>query len=763
MLRKFISIKNVGRFEKCNATGDVELKRYNLIFAENGRGKTTLCAILRSLQSSNSGHILGRATLGSSNPPEIEVRTAYGVATFRLGAWSNSVPEIAIFDSTFVSENVHSGEVVSIDHRRSLYTVIVGKHGVDLAHKIEAFDGKSRAKAAEISEKTLAVAVFAPRGMAVDSFIGLPDEPAIADQIAAKERELDAVKQAAQIKDRSGLARLSLPAFNRAGVETTLAKTIEGVAADAERLVGEQVRSHSMHERGQAWVSEGLGYIQGNTCPFCNQSLEGAVSLIEAYKDFFSREYNSLRTEIAELRRHVETILSDRAIAEFEKVLDQNARTVEFWTRFCEIVAPALEEGSPGEILRSVRQAAVAFLDRKAAAPLERVDADASFAHVNDALVRLQNAVAAYNEAATAANIIISAKKRTTGAADVRSVEASLTRLRAIKVRHEPDARRACDELTLAQLEKRAIEDNKAAVRKELDEHTETVITRYEETINRLLDDFNAGFRIIGTKHGYPGGVASSTYQILINNTPVDLGDADTPLDQPSFRNTLSAGDRSTLALAFFLAQLHHDPDKAGKIVIFDDPFNSQDSFRKDCTVQKIRKCGEECTQLVVLSHDQRFLKRIWDRLQGAHSAECKCLEMARIGQRNTTICNWDIERATQDSYRVDRNALTDYFQARDGEPRDVVQKIRPVLETYCRNLGAGAVTQTDTLGVIVGKIRAAGHGHQLFPLCDGLDEVNEYTKRYMHGENANAATEPISDGELQGYVRRTLEMTGGC
>ena len=763
MLRKFISIKNVGRFEKCNATGDVELKHCNLIFAENGRGKTTLCAILRSLQSGDPTHVIGRTTLGSTAPPEINILTNGGIATFRLGAWTAPIPEIAIFDSTFVSENVHSGEVVSIDHRRSLYTVIVGKHGVELAQKIDVLDGKSRAKAAEISEKTSAVQAFAPRGMTIDVFIGLQEDPAIAGQIAAKERELDSVKQAVQIRDRAGLANLTLPAFLWTTLETTLGRTIEAIAADAERRVTEQIRSHTMHARGQAWVSEGLGYIEGNTCPFCNQSLEGATALVAAYRDFFSREYNTLRGDIATLRRQLETILSDRAIADFERVLDQNAAAVEFWTRFCEIAPPALQEAGAGDILRTLRQAALAPLDRKSAAPLERVDADAPFTDAHGAFVRLQQAVTAYNQAVTAANAIITAKKRATGAADVRTVEAALARLRAIKTRHEPDAGKACDELILAQLEKTAIEENKAAVRKQLDEHTETVIGRYEQTINQLLDDFNAGFRITGTKHGYPGGVASSTYQILINNTPVDLGDADTPLDRPSFRNTLSAGDRSTLALAFFLAQLHHDPNRASKIVIFDDPFNSQDSFRKDCTVQKIRKCGEECTQLVVLSHDQRFLKRIWDRLQGPHSAELKCLEMVRIGQQNTTICDWDIQTATQDAYRADRNALTDYYHAREGEPRDIVQKLRPVLETYCKNLGAGALDETDTLGVIIRKIRAAASRHQLFPLCDGLDEVNEYTKRYHHGENPQAAIEPISDTELQGYVRRTLEMTGGC
>lgn len=49
---------------------------------------------------------------------------------FANGAWNSTVPDIAIFDSTFVSENVFSGDFVDIDHKRSLYRVIVGKAGV---------------------------------------------------------------------------------------------------------------------------------------------------------------------------------------------------------------------------------------------------------------------------------------------------------------------------------------------------------------------------------------------------------------------------------------------------------------------------------------------------------------------------------------------------------------------------------------------------------------------------------------------------------
>lgn len=65
MLQKVISIKNIGRFRYSAARGDVTFRRYTLICAENGRGKTTLCAILRSLLTNSPAFIVGRKTLGS--------------------------------------------------------------------------------------------------------------------------------------------------------------------------------------------------------------------------------------------------------------------------------------------------------------------------------------------------------------------------------------------------------------------------------------------------------------------------------------------------------------------------------------------------------------------------------------------------------------------------------------------------------------------------------------------------------------------------
>ena len=760
MLKKLVTIKNVGRFKSFNAIGDVELKRHSLFFAENGRGKTTICAILRSLQSGVGAHVIGRTTLGSTDTPEIRILSDDSTLIFSDGAWNTTLPDIVIFDSTFVSENVFSGDSVGIGHKRNLYRVIVGRDGVTLAKTIESLDDASRTKAAEIRRKADLIQAIQLRGMTLKSFLGLEKDPEVDEKLRAKENELEAVRQAEPIRTRAALSALTMPALP-VGITELLSRTVEGVAVDAEAQVTAQIETHAMHGRGQAWLSEGVGYVRDNRCPFCSQELASATDLIGAYRAFFSQGYNELRGAIAAMQTSLDDALGDRQIASFERTVEQNVSAVEFWSRFCEIVAPGPLDGV-GDSLRTLRNGAATLLNHKATAPLEAVAADDAFTDAAAQFPMLTVAAATYNEAVATANALIDARRAATGAADIKTIETTLASLRLTIKRWEPKITTACEEYQAAVEEKAQIEEQKTATKIKLDEYTKTVLSKYEQEINHLLGEFHAGFRITKTKHGYPGGIASSSYQILINGRPVELGDDKTPLNQPSFRNTLSSGDRSTLALAFFLAQLKHDSGNASRIVVFDDPFNSQDSFRKDHTVRKIRDCGETCTQVIVFSHDLHFLKRIWDRLQ-EKVAERKCLELKRIGLYNTAIVEWDIEATAQSAYKANLQALTDFYHDGIGKPLNVVQKIRPILETYTKFLADGTVTETDTLGVIVGKIRTAGSKHQLYPLCDELDDLNIYTCRYHHGENPQFATEPITDGELPGYVRRTLEMTGGC
>ena len=151
MLKKIIAIENVGKFRSFHAAGDIELRKLNLIYAENGRGKTTLCDILRSLQTGDGQFIQGRETIGVSDRPGITIRLENDTAQFKDGQWNTALPEIAVFDSTFIHENVYAGDYIDHDHKRNLYRVIIGEEGVKLAKQVDTLDVEIRDANRELS------------------------------------------------------------------------------------------------------------------------------------------------------------------------------------------------------------------------------------------------------------------------------------------------------------------------------------------------------------------------------------------------------------------------------------------------------------------------------------------------------------------------------------------------------------------------------------------------------------------------------------
>jgi len=756
MLQRIVSIKNVGRFRRCAAAGDVTFRRFTFIFAENGRGKTTLCAILRSLGTNRPGFVIGRTTLGSTERAEVQLLIGNVPFSFRNGTWSAPFPEIAVFDGTYVSDNVFAGDVVDTNQRRNLYRVIIGAQGVTLAGRLNELDNQIRRKNEDIRDNRATLQRHVPAGMTVEAFIALREDADIDAKIVAREQDLQAVQRAAQLVQRPALAPVTLPVLPAVFAEL-LAKTFAAVSADAERRVTEHIARHGMQARGESWLAEGLGYGAAEECPFCGQSLAG-VDLIRAYRSFFSREYHALRDEVTALSGQVEAAIGERVSMAIENTILQNGNGVEFWRQYCDVAPlPPGGAGGAGQVMTGLRGAAQALLRTKAGTPLDAVPPDEEFTRTLGAFETLRTSLGTYNATVAAANAIIAARKQATRAANTRDVEQALERLKAQKARHTDEVKELCETDTRLQGEKAGLEVEKSRVRTSLDAHTRQVIARYGESINRYLERINAGFRITPPTHNYRGGPPNTSYQIVINQRAVDLGDATTPVELPSFRNTLSSGDRSTLALAFFLAQLEQDANRAGKIVVFDDPFTSLDSFRRSHTVNQIYRCGEASAQVVLLSHEATFLKLLWDRVQ---PQDRKTLQLGRVGEDNTTIAEWDIERAVQARYRADLDTLQRFFSDGEGEQRDVIQRIRPVLEGYCRGLYPTQFGEQEMMGGIVARIREAGAAHPLHAIVEDLDELNVYCRRYHHAE-PGAATEPIDDAELQGYVRRTLKLVG--
>jgi wobble nucleotide-excising tRNase len=709
---------------------------------------------LRSLETGDPALIAGRTRVGSKAPAQIELLFDDGTAKFEEGAWSTNVPEIIVFDGAFIAENVHSGDAVDLEQRRNLYRVIVGREGVGLALEEERLAGESRGKGGEIKTVEKAIQSHVPTTMKIEDFLKLFPDPDIDAKIVAQVKTLDAVREADQLKARAALTEVSLPALPTE-FEALLGKTLEDIAKDAQKRISDHIKQHAMDEHGEAWLSEGVNHLSGDQCPFCGQSVKG-LSLVEAYRDVFGKTYRDMKASVAAARTAIENDFSDRVAGSLETLFETNSSRVDFWGRYCKL--PELR--SPTEsvkAIRALREAAVNLLSRKSAAPQDAVALDATFDAAMKQYEAARSAIEAYNLTVKAANAEIAVKKAAVASGDVRKEETALALLNAQKKRHDPKVAALCTEYQTLTAAKDALDAEKTQVRSKLEEHTTKVMKPYEARINELLDRFNAGFRIAETKPAYTGGFASSTYQLIVNNTSIELGDGETPLDRPSFKNTLSAGDRSTLALAFFLAYLERDPERAKRIVVFDDPFTSQDSFRRRQTIYEIKKAGAACAQVIVLSHDATFLRQIRDKCPAAERVSLQLADHRELGIK---IATCDLDEACRGRAASEMDDLQAYVMTGAGKDRDIIKKMRIVLETYCRSTFPDSFAADDLLGGMVQKIKKQGETHPAWPVVEELEQINDYSRGHHHGEDPeDGGADLIDPAELTGFVKRTLRL----
>jgi wobble nucleotide-excising tRNase len=757
MINKFISLKNIGKFHNCSAKGDVELRKVNLIYAGNGFGKTTLCAVLRSVQTGDANVILERNTLGATEKPVARIKFDTGVLKFENGEWDQLFENLCIFDSIFIHENIYTGDSVEHGHKKNLYRVIVGKKGVELATKVDGCDDKIRTSSAELRGKKATVEALLPQAIGFEIFLTIQKDNEIDEKIRVKEREVQSLHAADIIQQTEALKQVSILALPDS-LDRLLGKTVEGVSLDAEEKVKEHLVKHQL--RDDRWINEGLNHVQDNECPYCSQNIDGN-ELVSAYKAYFNEAYRTLQKEIKGLSGAVDSNLSDRAILTIKQAIQNNKQMLTFWQKYIEGLDELEIEFDKliDTPVKGLRRVAAELVEQKLKSPLEVITGGEDF---NLAKIELEKAVSllqTYNATVESMNKLIQSKKDETAGGDLLKSQNELRMLKAVKVRHKAKVVTACNAYSEALEAKQGIELEKSEAKKELEAYADTIIPKYQEHINKLLDRFNPGFRIVNASKDYRGGSPRSNYQLLINDTAIDL---DGQEGQPSFKNTLSAGDKSTLALAFFIAQLELDDELASKIVVFDDPFTSQDRFRRNCTRDAIRRLANEIKQMVVFSHDPRFLKIVWDQFS---SGELKTLQLTKTGKAST-INEWDIEEELKTGYFKDHDDLVAfvYDGAGSSDLRSVVRKVRPVLEGWLRYRFPKQFDEHDWLGDMTKRIADADTSHalnQLAEILDDLREIKDYTKKFHHDQNSSADHEPIDQSELEGFVQRALSLMG--
>lgn len=230
MLERFQLLSNIGQFDNAVAAAQLPpLTKLSLVYGENGRGKTTLAAILKSASTGDPAGVLERRRLGAANPPNIVLTLAGANLTFQNGAWNAPTPDIVVFDDAFVSANVCSGIEVEAGHRQNLHELILGAPGVALNTALVDHVKRIEEHSKALRQREAAIPAGTRGALTVDQFCALPDEDDIDPKIANAERALAAAQNAQAIQARGEFVAPALPAIDADQIDTLLGLTLVDV------------------------------------------------------------------------------------------------------------------------------------------------------------------------------------------------------------------------------------------------------------------------------------------------------------------------------------------------------------------------------------------------------------------------------------------------------------------------------------------------------------------------------------------------------
>lgn len=761
MLERLNLLRNIGQFDSISPGAQLPFAQLTLIYAENGRGKTTLSAVLRSLATSDATLISERHRLGAGNPPHVIVHVMGGANhTFSNGTWSAPLPTIAVFDDAFVSANVCSGLEIEAGHRQNLHELILGAQGVALNTTLKTHVDAIEQHNRELRERGNAIPAAMRGNLTADQFCDLPTIPDVTGQLQDAERRLAAAQSIADIQREPEFAALDLPTFDVAAINTVLQLSL----ADLDAAAAQQVQAHltRLGPRGEPWVATGVDLIApasqgeaGEACPFCRQALEDSV-IIPHYRAYFGAAYAALKDTIATAKRNITTAHGGDVPAAFERAVRVASDRREFWARFAQVPEVRIDTAALALAWRSAREAVEAAMTAKQAAPLELTSLDARAVAAIEAYQAARTLVVQLSASLLAVNPQIAVVKEQAQAADLTALTADLARLRATQQRHSAAIAPLCQAYIDERQAKAATEGLRAAARAALDNYRQNIFPRYQAAINTYLQRFAAGFRLDNMASVNNRGGSSVSYAVVINQNQVPL----TADGAPSFRSALSSGDRNTLALAFFFASLDQDPALADKIVVIDDPMTSLDEHRSLVTVQEICHLTTRVSQVIVLSHFKPFLMKVWE---GAPRTLARAsLHITRAANASQIVA-WDVSADTITEHDRRYARMLTYLQAADpAMERQVAADLRPMLEAFIRVAYPHEFPPGTLLGPFHNICQQRLNTPQ--PLLNEPDTrelraILDYANLFHHDTNPTWQTEIINDQQLTNFAQRTLSF----
>ncbi|MCV9933546.1 AAA family ATPase [Flavobacterium sp. LS1R47] len=781
MIHKIGRLTSIGKYRNYNATGDVAFKKLTLFYADNGAGKTTLTSIIRSLSQNKPELIHRRLSTRHTTPQSAQIiqRNLTGDITHTFNqstGWNTPFQDIEIFDIHFVNENIYSGFEFNEEHKKQLHQFVIGAQGIALQQQIDknkADKTASRQRQEQISQQLIQLVGNNLSTDALNLFLSIPivETNNIDSLITSAETILTSANANSVIQPLP----LLLPAsdinsginFTQLAIDLEMSlQTLQNTALQTLFSEHCQELADNSLQNPTNWLHWGQTYleskraknIQDLTCPFCKQTIDNTMNIINSYTLQFNAEFNSL---LERLKNHLMALQSfnlETFLLSLETTNKTNLSHTNTWKQyFLSSVVPVYNIISDETILRQQLQELINTVTLKIQNP--------SITYTNSIANNLQISLQTISQNIISYNqqILVYNNQLTTFRLAIKTVpqaQLELDKLRRIKKRFEAPISTLCNELISQRQNLASLTTAYPVLMQQQEASATTFFNSYKTQINHYLGTvFKTLFRIEDVVHVAPRGMATQSkigYKLTIDGQDISFDFN----QNTNAKDSLSEGDKSTIALAFFLSKLDIDTTINNKILVFDDPLSSFDSNRRFYTIQLIKDLFPKIKQAIILSHNEYFL---YELSKGFSAGDKKTLRISQnFIDKASLIEPLSLETLVENEYFKHIKELEVFLRNPDLSKKEIVLGwLRNVLEAHIRfkfyrqlsHLPSNNQTFGTIINALVSQNVVFRDNQNRTTIISKLNLINGISCKPHHGE-------PLPDYNLLGFNPNLLNVS---
>ncbi|QQW62527.1 AAA family ATPase [Helicobacter pylori] len=621
-----INIKKIKSFKAFCGLDAIEMgefKDYNVIFGNNGCGKTSLTRAFELLIPKNK-HIEKYRTISTAESPSIEFECKDG--SYKIEPNSNiGAPsfKVEIYNSDFLHNNAPFNSEFGLkkldDGTNILEGSVLGEETKEISQlkdsreKVEKIKKKikdendaetlSAKQESKIKEYDKEIEKIRKKVTSKTIQITL-DEIEInnickvsknhfkyqEDVLTNLKKDFDKLNEA--MKEFDDLKEMELPK----DYQTIKDKLKSLFSFDINKEAGqvsEKIKEH-ISKVGREFIEKGIELqkkMPDNACPFCTQEITN--NIIQAYTSYFNKRIEQFDQDSSEISGTLKKILEQWNIKEI----------LQSFERF----EPFMKEdfSTNKESLENALEQIKVLLEKlqKEVGKKEGVKNEKEFQEIDKKLSEnYENLQKCVNETR---NILNQKKEQEE---KFKELKTKLKKARIKKAKHDSyDSQKSKEEAR-----------RKLSILNRIHERLNCLLEKIDNKLKELYDQKRPDIEIINNYLKaliLPKYSLDKDYRIVLNSDALENSEA---------KIILSDGEKTTLVFAYFLARLklfYKKEDLKNLVVVIDDPISSLDKqriYNTTCLVAKINQelAGEKLSnenkaQVFVLTHNHTFMVRL--------------------------------------------------------------------------------------------------------------------------------------------------------